>query len=389
MRRDILISTLHASSWDTNATNKVVRANNGHLYRFFTDQLFQNISWSKSTDGGLTWSKPVILDGGCTAISVWYDRWSDVAGDKIHIAWTVNDLDDTLYQNMNTASADALSAVTTIFAGASTSVNGTLSIARARGGNLFCYTKIDVDTEGVFARSTDVGAVWATRTLPEAIATADLMILAPGFAADNQDIIGIFWDASANEVSRYVHDDSANTWAETSIALLMVENAGINSNFSVEVDLANSRLLLVAWSGTDVLLANLLCWTVTEGAITAKANVVTGSIDDQALCAICMDPISGYWYVAYAGKTDGSETWLTGVNIYYRVSRDAGTTWSAELKLNTAAIAPDNMQLLLPCPRKAGEPMFSYGFNAASGPDNGYLSIDDFQRQAALMIMGG
>jgi len=300
-----------------------------------------DLIFRKSTDDGLTWSDAtVLLTGTIETWAIWYDRWSGIAADLIHVAYTEAVGHDTLYRNIDTANSDALSVQTTIFAGASAADGGHLSIVRARGGNLLCATMIDAGAEGGFYRSTDVGATWGARTGPEALAAGDQIILVPGFAADNQDIMAIFWDASANEVSRYVHDDSGDSWAETSIAGSMTETAtgSHQMNMSATVDLTNSLIILVAWTASDLLNSDLLCWTVTESAITAKTDVVTNSTDDQGGCVISLDTATGYWYAFYGGQSDGSDTYFTAMNFYYKVSTDSGATWGAETEANTQSV---------------------------------------------------
>jgi hypothetical protein len=212
------------------------------------------------------------------------------------------------------------------------------------GGNVYCKTVIDAGTEGGFYRLSNAnvpsGAWDAARTNDEANATKDQMILQPDFdAADTQDIMAIFWDASANEVSRKLYDDSANSWAETSIAGTMVEldTAVAFSNFSAAPDIANTRSVLVAWNANDAANQDLVCWTVDSGAITAKTDVVTNATDDCGLCAISIDTQTGYWYVFYGGPAAGTSTWNTSMRVYYKVSQDQGTTWGTETLLSQGA----------------------------------------------------
>lgn len=325
-------------------TQYIVEANGGSVYLFYVDS-GSDLAFKKSTDGGYTWGLPtVIFTGTLTSLSVWYDRWSGIAAGLIHLAYTESVTDDTLYRTVNTESSDALSTQTVIFAGASTAAGDTLSITRAAGGNVYCYTRIDAGTEGGFFRLPNAnvpnGAWDAARTNPEALATQDMVILVPGFAADTQDIMAIFWDVSANEISRYVYDDSANTWAETSIATSMVEQVAATSfpHFAAAVDLANSRIVVVAWNGVDTANQDLLGWTVTESAITAFTTpVVLNATDDCALCGIGIHTGTGDWYVVYAGISTGGETWLTSVNLYYKVSTDDGATWGPETRLTNEA----------------------------------------------------
>ena len=148
----------------------------------------------------------------------------------------------------------------------------------------------------------------------------------------------IFWDTSANEISRKIYDDSANSWGETSIATTMTKPTGATSfpHFAAVVDLTNSRIIMVAWSAVDAANADLRCWTVTESAITeTSANVVLNSTDDQGLCAIALDTANSIWYVFYGGASAGGDTWGTTAHLYFKASTDGGATWSPETALTS------------------------------------------------------
>ncbi len=329
-----LISSVVANMSTGAATSYVVKANSGAFYVVFIDAN-SDVMFVKSTDGGASWSTPtVIFTGTTTQLSIWYDRWSNISGGLIHCAYTESVTDDTKYRSINTESSDTLGTETTIFAGASTATGSALSITRARGGNLYCKVMIDAGVEGGFYRSTDTGGTWGARTDSEALATTDQWILLPGWAADNQDIMCFFWDASADEISRCLYDDSANTWGETSIATTMVDSAADFPHFAAAVDITNSRNLLVAWSAVDLLNADLRCFHVTEAAITEVTNVVANSTDDQGMAAIGIDTDTQDWYVWYTGKSDGSETYNSNAAIYYKKSTDDGATWGSETATN-------------------------------------------------------
>lgn len=345
-------------------TQYIVETPTGVLYIVYVDT-GSDVAFKKSTDGGYTWSAPtVVFSGTVTSLSIWYDRWSDIAAGLIHCAYTESATDDTLYRTINTESSDALSTQTVIFAGTSTAAGDHLSITRARGGNVYCKTMIDAGAEGGFYRLPNAnvpnGAWDAARTVNEALATQDMIILVPGFAADNQDIMAIFWDVSANEISRQIYDDSANSWSETSISTGMTEQVAATSfpHFDVAVDIANSQIVLVAWNGIDTANQDLLGWTVTESAITAFTTpVVSNATDDCGLCGIGIHTPTGAWYVVYAGISTGGETWLTSVNLYYKVSTDAAATWGPETKLTNA---PADITWLVTAPRFAGRFVVAY-----------------------------
>lgn len=373
------------------AFNHVVQTPDGVLYVVFLNANSDPV-YRKSLDGGVTWNEPVQIAAiTATALAVWYDRWSNISAGLIHCAYTDSGTSDTLYRTIDTESSDALSTQTTIFAGTSQASGQHLSICRARGGNVYCDTVIDAGAEGGFHRLLNANVpngAWASRTSPEAIATNDFIILQPGWAADNQDMLAFFWDNSASEVSRYVYDDSANSWAETSIAASMTK-ASQNTSFpcfAAAVDISNSRSLLVAWSATDSANADLRCWHVTESAITEVTNVVLNSTDDQGTCAIGIDTSTGHWYVFYCGESGGSETFPTAVGIYYKKSTDSGSTWSAEARLDTFSTTIP-IETIFTVPRFTGPPKLAYSSGGGTSTSRTMrLNVDRTVPRAALQL---
>jgi hypothetical protein len=356
---EVTINRVAASQYDGGGTIYPVQTNSGDLYVVYIDALLLDVMYKKSTDGGFTWgaAEPVFA-GTAVNLSVWYDRWSGVAADVIHMAYTETGGDDTLYRSLDTSS-DTLGTQTTIFSGTTTAAGGTLSITRARGGNLYCRTTIDDAAEGGFYRSTDAGATWGARstggTISGTLSTDDLPILLPGWAADNQDIMMIFWDASASELLRCLYDDSGDSWAEASIsASIAFPTTGppppSYPHFAATVDTTNSQNLLVAWTAIDTLNADLLGWKITESAITALTDVVNNSTDDQGLCAIGIDTDTQDWHVFYGGATDGSSTFSGTLPTFFRTSTDDGATWGSETQLTVSA---NSMNWLACAPRFA------------------------------------
>lgn len=334
-----------AAGFNGAGTAYPVQANNGDLYVVFIDSA-SDVVFQKSTNGGTTWSTPVsVFAGTVTNLAVWFDRWSGIAAGLIHCAYTESVTDDTLYRTINTESSDALSTQTVVFAGASTATGGCLSICRARGGNVYCATMIDAGAEGGFYRLPNAnvpnGAWDAARATVFEAATQDQVILTPGWAADDQDMMAFFWDASTDQISRKLYDDSANSWSETSIATTMVDTAATTSypHFAAAVDTTNSRNLLVAWSRVDFANADLMCWHVTESTITRVTDAVLNSTDDQGLCAIGIDTATEDWYVYYSGLSAGSEIIGNSVKLYYKKSTDDGATWGAETTVSPPDLA--------------------------------------------------
>jgi hypothetical protein len=341
-RADILVGGTVNCSQRSSQSSYIVQTPSGVIYAFFYAQVDNNLYWIKSTDGGFTWTDAVLIKalGSNAGFTVWYDKWTPGdTGTKVHLAYFESTTDDVLYRALDT-NDDSLGTEVTIFAGASTGTgsNTCISITKAIGGNIYVAFDIDGGTETGFYRSTDSGASFTARTdINEA--TSDYYLLAPGFAADTQDIICIFWDRSASEISRKLYDDSANSWGETSIATSMtaVASSTCAPQFSIAVDDANNKIILIAWTNRDTANADLLAWKIDESAITALADVVTNSTDDQQMCALGLNSSNGDLYAFYGGKSDGSETAGTSINIYYKVSTDDGSAWGSETQLSQSA----------------------------------------------------
>jgi hypothetical protein len=344
-RADIFIDRANLSQWNGAGTYNLIVDNNGVFWCPYV-QSGNQVMIKKSTNGGITWDRVVAVSTPTTITNwaCWYDRWSGIDGDLLHFAYANTADDDINYRNYN-LSTETLSTQTVVFAGATTATGGALSITRARGGNLVVAGSIDAGTEDGTWRSTDTGATWGAIADASEAATQDQYMLAPGWNADTQDVMLFFWDASANEISVKRYDNSANSWAETSIAGTMTDIVGATSfpNYNVCVDLTNSQNILVAWSNVDVVNSDLRCWTITDTTITEVTNVVLNSVDDQALCAIGIDSSTEHWYVFYCGTSSGSETVYTDLNVYYKVSTDGGTTWGPETRVSD----PENTSIYI------------------------------------------
>jgi hypothetical protein len=382
-RADAVIANVHANAQRSSLSSYLVKTPGAVIYAFFVSSIDNVMYWVKSSDGGFTWTDPVLvknIGASQSGWAVWYDKWTPGdTGTKIHI-WTFDTTaDDVIWKTLDTAS-DTLSAEVVVFAGASSGASGSTCISgtKAIGGNLYVAFDIDGGTETGFYRSVDAGTSWAARTdMNEA--TSDYYYLAPGYAADTQDILCIFWDRSASEISRKIYDDSANTWAETSIAASMTALASSTaaSNFSIAVDDANNKILLAAWSATDTANADLRFWAIDETTISEKTNVVLNSTDDQGMCAVALATDTTTIYVFYGGKSDGSETFPTAINFYYKTSTDGGTNWGSETRLSTITRSYDYLMTF---------PVFTGDFGASM---ESQLSTIDYIMYSALLPSGG
>ena len=83
--------------------------------------------------------------------------------------------------------------------------------------------------------------------------------------------------------------------------------------------------------------------------------------------------MTGDWYCFYGGKSDGSETFLTSINIYYKVSTDDGATWGPETQLT--GTARDTTWLI-------ATPRWATHFTVAFHND---IAIDELMASAPIM----
>lgn len=323
----------------------LVFTDNSTGYLFFVDS-DSDFKYYKTTDGGQTWSGPttILTATSVPAFSIWFEKWTPGDSGTNILLWYIDTLgDDILFNALDTAD-DTLSGEVTVVNLASATSNCVMSGSKSRGGNLLVTFDIDGGTEHGCYRSTDGGVNWTSRADPNE-GTKDWFKLFPGNESDTQDMWLIFADVSALEVSLKTYDDSADSWAETSIVGSVQLSDNAQPQFSGVIRHSDNHLILTVWNDRDINTADLLCWDINgSGSITAKTNVNTNT-DDCQTCALFIDQNNTDLYCAYLGKSDGSETIGTSVGVYYKKSTDDATTWGAETTM--AATATLNLSGLI------------------------------------------
>lgn len=328
-------------NFSASQSNYLVINSGGNIYAFILEQN-SALYWQASYDGGFTWTGKNAIKTGVNllAFSVWFDQWTPGDSGTIVHLWYFDSTNDDVYYRAFDINAETLGTEVVVFAGTSTGAvaNTCISGVKSRGANLYVAFDIDGGTETGFYRSVDAGANWTSRTDVNE-ASSDYYLLAPGFASDSQDIICIFWDRSASEISRKLYSDSGNSWGESSIATSMTAIATSTSScqFAISVSDALDKILLVAWSNRNTVNADLRYWYLDESSITEGTNVVLNSGGNQGSCSLCLANNTNTLYVFYFGKSDGSETIGTAINLYYKTSTNNGTTWGSETKMTVFA----------------------------------------------------
>ena len=382
-RADVLLTGATSGNFRQGCQSAYMVYTASAVYYFFISGGDTGLHWVKSTDNKITWTDPATIVTGDTTLgfSVWFDKWTEGnSGTIIHIGHFGSVADAVTYVSLDTAS-DTLGTPVIIFDGASTGTvaNTCIAISRMRGGNLICMFDIDGGTEVGTYRSIDAGLNWTARSNVGGTEGADYFLLFPGYAADNQDGLCLFWDRSASEISRKMYGDSGDAWTEDSIvgSMTAIASSTASPHFAGTVDHDTNKIYMIAWNARDTANADLRFFTVDDSSDSEGTPVVSNGTDDQTLCALARDSVSGDLYAYYGGKSDGSENVGTAINIYYKVSTDDGATWGAETQLTTSG---RDFTMLYTSPIFTGDHNVSYQSNS---------SIDNMLTSALLPSGGG
>jgi len=318
-----------------NSQYYTVESNAGNWYYFYIDRFNSDLYYIKSTDKGKTWGSGVLVTGSITgrSFAVWYDRWSGISADLIHVAVSENGSQKIMYRTVNTASADALGTQRTPIDTAGTITTGSnIAMTITPNGYIFISAKWSTTGVSVTKKSEDAGVNWTTANRFFE-AEGDYGILFPGFAADANDLIGIYWDISAAEISKKIYDWSAGTWSEVSIAssLGSISYGGYYTPIAAYCDRTNNYIAIAYWTAATAVGGDLKFWHITESSNTSKTDVATDYITSTSYpvspnVGITYNSSTSTYYIFFGGDAT-TEPGL--VKTYYRTSSDAGTTWSS------------------------------------------------------------
>jgi len=307
----------------------VINATTAYIFYYGTLGGQLKIQYKKTTDAGLTWGAAVALSstGNFHGIDLYYARWTSAAAANVAYIGFAETYDGKLYYMKFNFDTDTLDVTQTEVVDLTGTFVETLSIVYARNGDLFMTGRTRAGAAlNWTGRSQDDGATWsAVANLTEG--PSDQILLWPDFSGATDDILGIFWDWSANAVTVKQLDTSADNVTETAIASSVQgwgdgqsdpANWGMTLNSSGVLYLA----LADAWTNPPTSV-NVTTYTVNGASVTAKTNVLTTtgyvsapylSIDPTGLvrCFYGIDPENASresQVYAYKSSDDDMATW--------------------------------------------------------------------------------
>lgn len=315
-------------------------------YVFYVDASTNDVSYSKTSDGGETWGTAVTM--GTTPavnwanVSVWYDQWTpgDTTGTKIHIA-AVDDTTGTedVYYNYLDTNGDSIGA-----SGWQTVINTTAwtvgtsaapSITKATDGDIFISGAgtIDGANKIVVYRCTGYPVSCADTTLSAAsgLANGDFNQLIPLSSAD---IMVIIQDVSANKMISIEYDDVGSSWGnELSIDTAITTNTTYDGPWGASIYKSTNDVYVVANNAINNANGDIELYKFVDSSRTSWTPVseVVSNYQYMTQANIAIDQNTGDLYVTYVkGGTLAATT-----DVYFKVSLDGGSNWGNEAQLNT------------------------------------------------------
>jgi len=308
-------------------------------YVFYQDSRAASLCYSKTTDGGTSWSSPVDMTPAqytYRSRSIWYDKWTP--GDtetRIHIIVDGYDYDDVDYYWLDT-SDDTYGGPTLVRTGLGqyNAPNMAGMVTKSTEGYLFSVCA-DAGPNVYFDKSENGGSSWSSidpgySFLNDGNDHAQLLPLADG------DVICIYFDVSAGTLHSFRWDEGTDSWDSSGNVVTVL--TGLN-----HIDYYN------AWGGVqkdgeyDVYLAinnalnnasaDLVCYkyTASSNSWASQGNIYTDIGTANMDVKLVVDANKGDLYAIYSRGT-----WEATVDIYYKKSTDNGVNWGTETQVSSS-----------------------------------------------------
>lgn len=337
---DSTISTSNNSANGTTYTNVFINSQSGYV--FYRDSSGICV-YSKTTDGGNTWSSAVTVNPitTCIRVAIWYDRWTpgNTTGTIVHIATIETTNDDLWYTRLDTSN-DSLSTpldITSSTQAGRYSAGATLdAISEGTDGRLYSgvFNTADSYVVSCTTNCTSSLSQWAevgasTTWTPNA---NDWMILNP---LPSGDMLNIRFALTSSTVYSKVWHEASSTWDTnwTTVDGSCRPNTTYDGHFGTAVN-GHTNAIYMAYacnintltSGTGAIrtqtyLPASSTWTRDTDVETSSTLGITGA-------KLGLDINTGNIYAVYSGETTPGVA--TTTNVYYKISTSTNMqNWGA------------------------------------------------------------
>jgi len=336
---DSAVTTNSNSNNGTAFTNVFTTSSTG--YAFYRDSS-NNCVYSKTTDGGTTWSAAVAVGPNttCIRVAVWYDRWTpgNSTGTYVHIATIDSRNDDLWYDRLDTSN-DTLTSIVDIS-------------AASQGGTFTAGATVDALTEGTNGRlyagvynsadsyvlSCSTNCTTTSTWLEVGTSTTwgtnanDWMILNP---LPSGNILNIRFVIASNLLESKVWHVASSTWDAgwATIDSNCPPNTTYDGHFGTAVNHSTNFIYMASACNVATLSAGtgaIRTWTYSPASSTwtRDSDVETSSTLGLTGAKIGLDLNTGNVYVVYSGRTTPGTA--NTANVYYKISTSTSmSAWGA------------------------------------------------------------
>lgn len=304
-------------------------------YTFYVDSNNYCV-YKKTEDGGATWGSTVnvFASNTCLGIAIWYDKWTPgLSTEDIHIVY-INSA-DTFYTYLDSSDvlATALNASGANQGGGFSNGQNAPSITVSTTGEKYLGI---VDNSDTFVLRCSTGCTTSINNWTEAGtnpfggAASDWVILMP---ISNGDILGIWWDVSADDIKSMEFEDTLGSWSGTwsNVDLTADENSTYDSAYAATLD-RDTGYIYLAYVDDESFLSDangdIEVWYYNGTLWTAGLNVLTNDSRSITQLGISYDDLNNTLYVIYSVVTDVQD--FTTAAVYYKSLNSSLTTISSE-----------------------------------------------------------
>lgn len=326
---------------DYSYTPQIAVDSNGTIYMAWEDDTANNsnILFSRSTDGGTTFSTPINLSK--TSGYSFIPRIAAVSAGNVSVVWEDSTPGNTVIMFSHSTNA-GVTFTTPVKLSNDSADSGSEQIAADAAGNIYVVWEHDTLNLGIFfSRSTDGGATFST---PAMLSTNPSGSVSPQIAIGLNGNVSVAWedDTQASDIS-FSH--SADNGATFSMPESLSDHTGNSIGAQIAIDL-NGNINAVWENDSRGHFDIFFSRSADNGATFSVPKDISNGSGDAQNPQIALDAkgdINMVWQdntppdfnadIYFSRSSDGGATFSSPLNI----SNDAGFSESASLTVDAGA----------------------------------------------------